>query len=64
MMGMFDYVRCDVPLPRGYQREGYRFQTKDYGCDLAYLRITTDGYLMAAKIDEQLEIVAAASPTT
>lgn len=59
-MGMFDYVECEVPLPGGYRREGYDFQTKDYKCRLLGLRITTGG-LVAEEIDEQAEAMAVAS---
>jgi hypothetical protein len=32
-MGMFDHLRCEVPLPDGYQ--GKDFQTKDFECEMA-----------------------------
>ena len=46
-MGMFDYVRCDVPLPDGYDMVGKRgaFQTKDFDCDMTEIVITADGRL-------------------
>ncbi len=43
-MGMFDYVRCEYPLPGGYVAE-HGFQTKDADQTLSYLRITDDGRL-------------------
>ena len=47
MMGMFDYVRCDVPLPDGYDKVGKRgaFQTKDFDCDMTEIVITAGGQL-------------------
>lgn len=42
-MGMFDYVRCDIPLPDGFTGE---LQTKDFGCVLGVLLIRVDGRLM------------------
>ena len=47
-MGMFDYVKCDRPLPDGGARNPHddHFQTKDLGCELATFRITEDGKLV------------------
>lgn len=42
-MGMFDYVRCDIPLPDAFAGE---LQTKDFGCVLGVLLIRVDGRLM------------------
>lgn len=45
-MGMFDYVRCDYPLP-SQEDVGQEFQTKDF--DAPFLRhyvITADGRLI------------------
>ncbi len=55
-MGMFDYLRCEVPLPDGYEpvpnpEEGEpvgrlgRFQTKAFGCEMNEYVITKDGRL-------------------
>jgi len=33
-MGMFDHVRCEVPLPDGFKGE---MQTKDFACTLSKL---------------------------
>ncbi len=41
---MFDYVRCEAPLPDGF--DGGEFQTKNLGCDLERYRITRDGRLV------------------
>lgn len=43
-MGMFDYIRCEVPLPDGFEGE---LQTKDFG-DSAMVThiITKDGRLL------------------
>ncbi len=42
-MGMFDYIRCEVPLPDGFTGE---MQTKDLGCMLKTHIITAGGRLM------------------
>lgn len=42
-MGMFDYVRCEMPLPDGF--EGKNMQTKDLGCTMSTVTITKDGRL-------------------
>ena len=42
-MGMYDDVRCEVPLPDGYEGS---FQTKDFECTLALLTITKEGRLI------------------
>ena len=44
-MGMFDYVRCEVPLPDGWE-EPRELQTKDFDCELNTLVITPDGRLL------------------
>jgi hypothetical protein len=49
-MGMFDYVRCEVPLPDGW--EPHDLQTKDFDCELVTHVITKDGRLMLERIDE------------
>ena len=46
-MGLFDDVRCEMPLPDGYDPDRKRtFQTKDLGCDMGDYRITGDGRLI------------------
>ena len=48
-MGMFDYVRCEVPLPDGSSTEGL-FQTKDFDCPyLETYVIRKDGRLIHNK---------------
>jgi hypothetical protein len=42
-MGMFDYIRCEKPLPDGFAGE---LQTKDFGCEMVTHVITSDGRLM------------------
>lgn len=49
-MGMFDYIRCEAPLPDGW--EPGELQTKDFDCDLVTHVITKDGRLMLERIDE------------
>lgn len=39
-MGMFDYVKCEYPLPHGQDRE---YQTKDTHCIMGTVTITKDG---------------------
>ena len=51
-MGMFDWVRCDMPLPDGKGNpEVEPFQTKDFGCELSHFRITAEGRLVCDKSD-------------
>lgn len=52
-MGMFDYVRCEVPLPDGFTGE---LQTKDLQCDLVTHVIREDGMLVVEKIDQRLTV--------
>lgn len=42
-MGMFDYLRCEVPLPDGWTGD---LQTKDFDCDQTTHVITADGRLL------------------
>ena len=44
-MGMFDYLRCDYPLPGEPVELVGEYQTKDFGCTLATIIITADGTL-------------------
>lgn len=47
-MGMFDYVRCDYPLPDGYEPEHDKaLQSKDGPCQLLQLWITAGGRLVS-----------------
>lgn len=43
-MGMFDYVRCDVPLPDGWEAD--ELQTKDLECQMTTAWITAEGRLL------------------
>lgn len=47
-MGMFDHVRCEVPLPDGFTGA---MQTKDFDCVLGTLLIRADGRLMIQECD-------------
>lgn len=49
-MGMFDYIRCEAPLPDGWKPDG-PLQTKDFDCDMVCHVITADGRLMLERID-------------
>lgn len=43
-MGMFDYVRCDVPLPDNWKPD--ELQTKDFDCEMVTHIISADGRLL------------------
>ena len=43
-MGMFDYIRCELPLPDGWESD--ELQTKDFDCQMVTHVITKDGRLM------------------
>lgn len=43
-MGMFDYIRCEVPLPDGWQPD--ELQSKDFDCEMVVHVISKDGRLM------------------
>jgi hypothetical protein len=50
-MGMFDYVRCDVPLPDGFSGE---LQTKDFDCPyMDVYTISADGRLMERYVERE-----------
>lgn len=44
-MGMFDCIRCRVPLPDGYSSSDL-MQTKDFDCGLFVHEISEDGRLL------------------
>jgi hypothetical protein len=49
-MGLFDYVRCEVPLPDGFDGE---LQTKDFDCPyMETYTITKDGRLLLRYVSE------------
>lgn len=58
-MGMFDYVRCEVPLPDGFTGE---LQTKDFCNDMVTHTITADGRLLLERIDRVEEVPKAERP--
>jgi hypothetical protein len=49
-MGMFDWVRCEYPLPDP-EAQGYQFQTKDTPCLMEHYIITAEGRLIAHEWD-------------
>jgi hypothetical protein len=51
-VGMFDYIRCEVPLPDGWKPLD-ALQTKDFNCELVEHLITKDGRLILERIDHQ-----------
>lgn len=51
-MGMFDYVRSEIPLPDGFVGE---LQTKDFGCSMTTVLIREDGRLLIE--DREWEVV-------
>jgi hypothetical protein len=58
-MGMFDYVRCEVPLPDGFAGE---LQTKDFACEMGTHTISKDGRLILAVLDHTEEVPLAERP--
>lgn len=44
-MGMFDYLKCEMPLPPGTPEE-LEWQTKSLGCGMDWLAIKPDGTLV------------------
>ncbi len=42
---MFDWVRCEIPLPDGWEPKGLTLQTKDFDCQLDIYTITSEGRL-------------------
>jgi hypothetical protein len=59
-MGMFDYIRCEVPLPDGWEADN--LQTKDFDCEMVTHVITKDGRLMLERIDETHVVPKAERP--
>lgn len=51
-MGMFDYVRSEIPLPDGFAGE---LQSKDFDCSMTIILIRADGRLMVE--DSEWEVV-------
>lgn len=45
-MGMFDYIKCEHPLPDGFDPAPHEWQTKDLECQLLEYIITPDGRLV------------------
>lgn len=60
-MGMFDYIRCELPLPDGWQPP-HPLQTKDFDCDMVCHVINSDGRLMLQRIDSVHEVPKAERP--
>ena len=60
-MGMFDYVKCEAPLPDGWQPNGL-LQTKDFDCEMVTHVITAEGRLMLEQIDETQLVPKAERP--
>jgi hypothetical protein len=58
-MGMYDNIRCEIPLPDGFTGE---LQTKDFGCEMVEHVITKDGRLMLSRIDRVEEVPKAERP--
>jgi hypothetical protein len=51
-MGMFDYIKCDYPLPGEKIEFVDEFQTKDFDCTLATILITEIGRIVISKNPE------------
>jgi len=47
-MGLYDYIKCEVPLPDGFQGT---LQTKDLCCEMVTHTITKNGRLICERID-------------
>lgn len=55
-MGMFDRIRCEVPLPDGWVPD--ELQTKDFDCEMVEHWITKDGRLMLDQgYDEEVPLI-------
>lgn len=50
-MGMFDYLRCEIPLPVG---DGFLFQTKDLDDEMMEWTLRKDGRLVKHEYDSEL----------
>lgn len=63
-MGMFDYIRCERPLPDGWDMTGdvVGLQTKDFNCEMCTHVITADGRLMLERVDSVDEVPVAERP--
>ena len=49
-MGLYDSLRCELPLPDGYDRGALaEFQTKDLGCAMATYAITAEHRLVCTE---------------
>lgn len=59
-MGMYDSIRCEIPLPDGAVIG--ELQTKDFDCEMVEHLITSDGRLMLERIDEIQEVPEAERP--
>jgi len=60
-MGMFDYIKCELPLPDGWRPLG-PLQTKDFDCDMVCHVISADGRLMLERIDAVHEVPKSERP--
>lgn len=60
-MGMFDYVRCEVPLPDGWLPP-HPLQTKDFDCDMVCHVISPEGRLMLERVEAVHEVPKADRP--
>lgn len=52
-MGMYDYVRCMVPLPVDGDHSQRQFQSKSLNCDLDSIEIREDGSLWIERYDTE-----------
>lgn len=52
-MGMFDYVKCDLPLPDGWDmaNDYVGLQSKDFDCTMTTIRITAEGRLLIERYE-------------
>lgn len=63
-MGMFDYIKCELPLPDGWDlaNDAVGLQTKDFDCEMVEHRITKDGRLMLSSVERVEEVPKAERP--
>jgi hypothetical protein len=50
-MGMFDWVRCNAPLPPHRKTKSAEFQTKDLDCQMDHIHISAEGRLLSVSFD-------------
>ena len=62
-MGMFDHLRCEMPLPDGRCAPEVEFQTKSIWCGLSRFTITAAGRLIYHRRRSENTTAVAATPS-